>query len=106
MNFYDPHYIGMLTKRAYPFARALSFAPSLYRGALDGVGGKQYWKYQIPGYGNVLRATESAKYVSDIQKNTGRSVKYPGLVYNNAGKNVFTDAVSLSGPIGRSVKYL
>lgn len=65
-----------------------------------------YWSYQIPVWGNLKRASDSSRYVADIQKNTGRSVKYPGLVYNNAGRNAIQDVEKLANTAMRVFKFL
>lgn len=65
-----------------------------------------YTAYNIPVYGNMRRAQESARYVADIQKNTGRSVKYPGLVYNMAGLAGVREAFGLANGLGKTSRMM
>lgn len=68
--------------------------------------GLDYVKYNLPVLGSNLRGKESAKYVSDVERNTGRTVRYPGLIYNNGAQRSVNEAVGLAGGIGKTFRYL
>lgn len=64
-----------------------------------------YAMYNLPVVGNIARGGQSAKYASDLKKNTGRDMVYPGLFYSNAWKNAVSEGMSLFRG-GRTSKWM